>query len=91
MSTCKADVRSRDHWSRHRPKCGNKSVTEAGYCRVHDPQEKLNRQCARPPTRWELEQKNRDRARELFEALACRVEADHKAVEMLNELRTVVK
>jgi hypothetical protein len=55
---CKEEVSSSDGWRSHR--CSYKAVTDAGYCRTHDPELAKQRAAKRGPSRWERERLARE-------------------------------
>jgi len=69
---CKYDVADAGGWRFHQ--CMNKAVTAAGYCRVHDPDEKTKRAKKRGPTQlereWDQAKKRRERQAAIEERLS---------------------
>lgn len=53
MTSCKAKIA--DHTGFHFYGCGKPAVTDAGYCRTHDPECRATRAKKRGPTKWERE------------------------------------
>lgn len=51
---CRKTVHDRDDlWDVHGHRCTRAAVTEAGYCRQHDPELRADREARRPPTKYE--------------------------------------
>lgn len=53
--------------------CGNKAVTIAGFCRVHDPDLREERRRKRGPTQWERDMQMLKARREREEAMETRL------------------
>jgi hypothetical protein len=64
---CRAEYQPSDWHSQKR--CTNRAVTEAGYCRVHDPEHQAKRAAKRPPSKFERWREARDELTQLIDSV----------------------
>ena len=85
---CKEKVCDRSNrWLRGYP-CKNKAVTAAGYCRMHDPDLRKERDAKRGPSKWERWRAASDRLQDLQKQIAERYPNDPLVKDLLQAIHT---